>query len=68
MDQWTSQELHHTAVGNEVCQTRGRGRNAGTRGARARRGDRDVRNRGGGRTRGEDRDLRIGKRRKRSKD
>lgn len=60
VDQWTSQELHHTAVGNDVRQTRGRGRNAGTRGARARRGDRGLRNRGGGRTRGEDRDLRIG--------
>lgn len=36
------------------------GINAGTRGARARRGDGGVRNRGEGKTRGEDRDVRIG--------
>lgn len=36
------------------------GINAGTRGARARRGDGGVRNGGEGKTRGEDRDVRIG--------
>lgn len=46
VDQWTSQELQHTAVGNDVRRTRGRGRNARTRVARTRRGDIDVRNRG----------------------